>query len=436
MKSRFTGRLIVLFLSCVSLQQAAARAAEGPPAGSDASRQEAFNQVEVIFQTTVFSGERFPACDLNIPRAVKPLLGAYTLKNTFYDAQYTAVTSAAKPGRYGCVTEITPAGGTLSRRYTTLFRRPNDSAIPWWRLNATFEAKLPAELGIDPAIAREQSDIVSGHLTRLLGESLGRNSGTAAVLAALYEARPGIGKLPRREDPMTQEKRWWFGLKQKLGQATLYPYKSFLPDDYEKDTQAKWPLILFLHGMGECGTDLKKVDVHGPHKNAAARKQFLMIYPQCPPGEWWTPVQVNALLDEIVAKYRVDAQRIYLTGLSMGGYGTWDTSMSYPERFAAIVPICGAGDYADAARVKDIPAWVFHGGKDPVVPVVNTYDMVRALGRLHGRVRYTIYPDLQHDSWTVTYNNPELYTWMLAQKLGQPAQLRMEKIPQEIPGDK
>ena len=126
---------------------------------------------------------------------------------------------------------------------------------------------------------------------------------------------------------------------------------------------------------------------------------------------------LNALLDEIVSKYAVDEDRIYLTGLSMGGFGTWSLATAYPERFAALAPICGRGNPEKAHVLKDIPVWVFHGAKDETVPPENSQQMVNALKECGADVQYTIYPDAGHDSWTETYNNPKLYEWFLEHKL-------------------
>ena len=194
-------------------------------------------------------------------------------------------------------------------------------------------------------------------------------------------------------------------------------YLLYLPKDYGK-TQDKWPLMIFLHGAGERGSDLNKVKVHGPPKLIERGKDlpFIIVSPQCPSGHWWpTKVEtVMALIDEIVEKYNVDESRIYLTGLSMGGYGTWAIACAHPERFAAIVPICGGGQPYLASRLRDVPVWAFHGEKDPVVPVRESQRMVAVVNAAGGNARLTVYPDAQHDSWTQTYDNPDLYTWLLS----------------------
>ncbi|HYV38351.1 MAG TPA: PHB depolymerase family esterase [Gemmataceae bacterium] len=196
-----------------------------------------------------------------------------------------------------------------------------------------------------------------------------------------------------------------------------FNYLLYLPEGYGKEDK-KWPVMMFLHGAGESGNDLAKVRKHGPPKIAEAKKfPFIVVSPQSP-GMGWQVEGLNLLLDDIMAKYKCDPDRVYLTGLSMGGGGTWNLATAHPERFAAIVPICGAGnDPKQAAKLKDMPTWVFHGGKDPTVKLAVSERMVNAIKEAGGKnIKLTVYPDAQHDSWTVTYNNPELYTWLLAQK--------------------
>lgn len=195
-------------------------------------------------------------------------------------------------------------------------------------------------------------------------------------------------------------------------------YLLHLPDDYSQFNN-NFPLILFLHGAGERGNDLNLVKIHGIPKIVERQKDFpfIAVSPQCPENKWWADPwlieALNALLEEIVAAYRVDESRIYLTGLSMGGFGTWHLAMMYPEKFAAIAPICGGGMPWMAFRIKDVPVWTFHGAKDEVVPLHRSEEMVEALEKIGGNVKFTIYPEAGHDSWTETYNNPELYKWFL-----------------------
>ncbi|MHC4462057.1 MAG: carboxylesterase family protein [Planctomycetota bacterium] len=193
-------------------------------------------------------------------------------------------------------------------------------------------------------------------------------------------------------------------------------YLLFLPEGYG-EKQQRWPLILFLHGAGERGGDLRKVKKHGPPKIVEKKKDFpfIVVSPQCPTDDWWTEkaeVLIN-LLDDIVMRYDVDTDRIYLTGLSMGGYGTWSLASVYPDRFAAFAPICGGGKRVMARRLTEVPVWAFHGAKDRVVPLKESEEMVNAVKARGGDAKLTVYPSAGHDSWTETYNNKELYDWFL-----------------------
>lgn len=193
-------------------------------------------------------------------------------------------------------------------------------------------------------------------------------------------------------------------------------YLLYLPRDYEK--QDKWPLLLFLHGSGERGDDIERVKVHGPPRLIAAGKEFplIVVSPQCPELRTWHPLELKALLDDLVQRYKVDQDRIYLTGLSMGGSGTWMLAMNFPERFAAIAPICGRGDPDGAKRIAHLPIRVFHGAKDEAVPLEYSQKMVDALQKIDADVQLTVYPEAEHDSWTETYDNPGFYEWLLEHK--------------------
>lgn len=203
-------------------------------------------------------------------------------------------------------------------------------------------------------------------------------------------------------------------------------YLLYLPKGHGEDKSRKWPVIVFLHGSGERGSDLEKVKIHGPPKLIAKGQElpFIVVSPQCPDRQRWSPPLLSGMLDEVIAKNCVDQDRIYLTGLSMGAFATWDWAMAEPERFAALVPICGEGEARVAKSLKHIPIWMFHGAKDLGVPVAGSQVMYDALKQAGGDPKLTIYPDLAHDCWTVTYDNPELYKWLLEQKRTQPAEAK------------
>lgn len=219
-----------------------------------------------------------------------------------------------------------------------------------------------------------------------------------------------------KPDPILSPGQHPQAFEKKIIKTVRCKYLLFLPEDYGKINK-QWPMILFLHGAGERGSDLEIVKKHGPPKIVKDKKDFpfMVVSPQCPANSWWpdeTDVLIS-LLDDIVARYDIDINRVYLTGLSMGGYGTWHLAYKYPDRFAAIAPICGGGIRLYADKLKDIPIWAFHGAKDKVVPVKESEEMVKAINARGGNARLTVYPDAGHDSWTVTYNNQELYDWFL-----------------------
>ncbi len=207
-------------------------------------------------------------------------------------------------------------------------------------------------------------------------------------------------------------------IAQQTNLKSISEYLLYLPQDYENTGYKRWPLVLFLHGAGERGNDLEAVKKNGLPKLVAEGQDFPFIIasPQCPSGRWWSTDDLNLLLDNLIEQYEVDVDKIYTTGLSMGGFGTWELAARFPDRLAAIAPVCGGGDPLQACRLKDIPTWAFHGAKDVVVFPYQTENMVDALKACGGNVQYTLYAQADHDSWTATYENPKLYEWLLQQK--------------------
>lgn len=216
--------------------------------------------------------------------------------------------------------------------------------------------------------------------------------------------RPQIGQHPH-------------SFAQQITKTVRVKYLLFLPQDYEKDKKS-WPLMVFLHGAGESGDELELVKRNGPPKIVEERKNFpfILLSPQAPQGEWWSFEALNLLLDELISQYRVDEDRIYLTGLSMGGFGAWNFAIEFPDRFAAIAPICGGGPVFKVCAIRHLPVWVFHGARDNVVPIERSEEMVTALKECGGNVKFTVYAEAGHDAWTAAYNNPELYDWFLSHR--------------------
>ncbi|MCH5717721.1 prolyl oligopeptidase family serine peptidase [Niabella hibiscisoli] len=211
---------------------------------------------------------------------------------------------------------------------------------------------------------------------------------------------------------------WAQQTAEKLVQETNYLL--YLPENYKDDTARKWPLVIFLHGSGESGDDLNKVKFHGPPKLVEAGRQFpfILVSPQAPPNTGWQLDVLKALLNDLKKKYKVDEDRVYMTGLSMGGFGTWNYAEKYPSDLAAIAPVCGGGDAEKAWTLRYMPIWCFHGAKDDVVLPAASISMIDAVRKLNKKaeVKFTLYPDANHNSWDITYNNDSLYQWLLSKK--------------------
>lgn len=197
-----------------------------------------------------------------------------------------------------------------------------------------------------------------------------------------------------------------------------YRYLLYLPKAYTADPARRWPLLLFLHGSGERGDDLARVKTHGPPKMLDGRDDvpFVVVSPQCPDGERWSADALAALLDDVLRRLRIDEDRVLVTGLSMGGRGTWDLAMTYPGRFAAIAPVCGGAIPDRACRLKDVPVRAYHGAKDDVVPLAESERVVEAVRKCGGTAELLVDPDAGHDSWTAAYADPALWEWLLSRR--------------------
>ena len=191
----------------------------------------------------------------------------------------------------------------------------------------------------------------------------------------------------------------------------------WLPREYAQRRE-RWPLVIFLHGSGERGTDLEKVKVHGPPKLVAAGAAWpaVLVSPQCDEGQRWDPERLHRLLGALQARLHIDPRRCVGTGLSMGGFGMWQWATAHPRDLAAIAPVCGYGDPARVAAMRQVPVRAYHGDQDRVVPLAPHQACVDALRAAGGTASLTVYPGVGHDSWTPAYNDPGLLPWLLAQK--------------------
>ncbi len=204
-----------------------------------------------------------------------------------------------------------------------------------------------------------------------------------------------------------------------------YPYQLFIPRGaaQDRDEEARWPLLIFLHGSGERGADIARVKAHGPPKIADRDPDFpfILVSPLLPAEEDWDIAKLDAIADHVAARLPVDPDRIYLTGLSRGGHATWRWGALEPGRFAALAPVAGRGDPATACALVGTPIWALHGDRDDVVVPEGSFAMARAIRACGGlRSRLTIYPDLGHNAWDPAYDSPALYLWLLQQRRSPP----------------
>jgi len=216
---------------------------------------------------------------------------------------------------------------------------------------------------------------------------------------------PGFGQLKSKTLDLNAEVSW--------------KYLLYLPKEYDQKGEQIYPLLLFLHGGGESGTSINKVKKHGPPAQIVSGREFpfILLAPQNPhKRRLWDDTAVMLLLDEIVEQYRVDRNRVYLSGLSRGAYGAWRLAVQYPDRFAALIAISGEAPMNYARWIEDLPIWVFHGDSDKSIDVSSSKRMVESLRQSGNRAKLTIYTDTGHDAWTRTYDNPDVYKWMLEQR--------------------
>jgi len=217
--------------------------------------------------------------------------------------------------------------------------------------------------------------------------------------------------------------------------GSTLPYRLLQPDSMESPL----PLVLLLHGAGERGDDNLAQLGNGAAEwlgSDDARRQHpcIFVLPQCPSDARWVEVDwsasshrmpaaasrpmtlVQSLVEDLAASLPVDTRRMYVVGLSMGGFGTWDLISRWPQRFAAAVPICGGGDPGQAGPLRDLPLWAFHGARDSVVSVERSRQMIAALRDLGGQPRYTELPEVAHDAWNVAFAHPDLRPWLFSQR--------------------
>ena len=208
----------------------------------------------------------------------------------------------------------------------------------------------------------------------------------------------------------------------KVSEEVAIPYLQYLPENFDAKKDEKYPLILFLHGRGESKGPLSIVKKWGPPKIAEEKGlPYIVISPQCPKSSWWSNNDQQELLTKLLTHVRkelpIDNKRIYLTGLSIGGFGSWEMAARHPKTFAAVIPICGGGSPENAKKLTEIPIWNWHGTEDQAVPISKSNEMVEAIKKAGGtKITYSVLEGVGHDSWIQAYGDPKLWEWMAKQK--------------------
>lgn len=231
-------------------------------------------------------------------------------------------------------------------------------------------------------------------------------SGLGFPAPCLLAAEPQPGKQVDQE----------FTAKDEAGNEVKIRYWLYLPAKH--DGKTKLPLLMFLHGSGEKGDDLEVVKKHGPPKVCTTQPdwQFITVSPQCAKDKRWEADLLAKLVDHVATQQNADEKRLYLTGLSMGGSGTWSLIAKNPDKFAAAVPMCGRGNESAAEKLVSLPIWIFHGAKDTGSPVSLSQTMFDAIKKAGSeKIKLTIDPNAGHDCWTKAYGDPDLYKWLLEQ---------------------
>jgi hypothetical protein len=366
----------------------------------------------VVADAAIFDGDAFPRIDFLNKDLIDAALGSYSLTTRYFDAAWNEVDKPLVPGRYGALVEIHFPIGISDTRRLTLFK----TASPYNPVDDPYQVlvQYPSAFGLSKNVIEREKWNTDQIVNRLMTTETRQGDLCAVLAATMHDFAADSARWHGFNYWYVQES-WWTGLEKKLGRSKDYLRAVNIPDNYDENPHQRWPLLLFLHGTYECGEDLTKLHDQGPLGaiNRGHSLPFVVVSPLCPKGQSWNPEKLIRLIDQIEAAYRIDPARIYVTGLSMGGFSTFDLAACYPERFAAAAPL-SAGENPDIVdRLKTVPLWIFHGAEDKIVSPRSSIEIARRLEKLGSEVKLTIYPGVGHEGWDKTYDNPALYNWFL-----------------------
>jgi hypothetical protein len=385
------------------------------PPDMQAAKEQALADERIVFRPFAFTGSTLPAPQFERPGLVRDLIGPFALSVRYFDADLNEVTSAEKPGRFGAIVQVLASDGRTWRRKHTLFARSSAERLDGYQL--TYRAALPPEAGFDARLMTAH-ELDAGELFRdLFVEAMNRDDGTAELLAALHESQPDepadaiSGTRGRNE-------RYWNRLDMKLGDIKPLQHLAILPQGYEADADRRWPVMIYLHGNWPRSDDTLEI----PQKEDLVKyiqanpQPMIVLAPQCPAGRRWSSAFLRPWLDKAMTEFRIDPDRVYLVGGSMGGWGAYLWAAEEPELFAAVVPVCGGADPLIAPRLKSMPLWAFHGDKDDAVPIALDEQIIKPLRALGAPVKFTVFPGVGHGVGPHAYATPGLWEWLLDQR--------------------
>jgi len=342
----------------------------------------------------------FPKVQWVNPYNVEKLLGKFPLRVRWFDSRAEEVTKPQGIGWYTALVEGVNPDSITIRRLKRFYCSADGKVNIVQHKNGTEEEWMPRPSLAESSVEEQTIQLLKNESDRTVAVSF-----LAEHWKEIEKPYLSPGKHAQSFDRLVNR-----------GQSCLYWL--YLPQEYDKKNQ-KWPMILFLHGSFVQGRDLSRIGTPIPPNIEDIKKDFpfVVVTPQCPDEyDAWPSDLLVDLVDEIVLKYNVDARRVYVTGVSLGGRGTWNVAIDYPERFAAIFPVCGTYGHPERiSRIKDVPVWAFHGDQDKVVLFSDVKKMVEELKACGGNVKFTIYEGAGHDISGRTYRNKELYKWLLQQ---------------------
>jgi enterochelin esterase-like enzyme len=347
-----------------------------------------------------FENKSFPEIQWVNPAQVEKLLGKFPISVEWYDGNLNKVTKPVASGTYTALVQGISADSIYIRKAKKFYcsDQNNQKLIDPQKINEKNWVPIPKIYG-----SSKEKPIVKVFMDR---------PSDAVEISYLAELK---GKTDK---PAWSSGKYAKSFDRFLSRSQSCPYWLYLPEGYGKKDQ-KWPVIIYLHGSFLQGSDLSRIDTPIPPDNPEIKNDFpfIVITPQCPSEyDAWPQDLIADLIDEIIAKYDADADRIYLTGHSLGGRGVWNFAIHYPDRLAAIVPVSGTYDHPeDICKIKNLPVWAFHGDADQAIPFDKVNEMVNQLKTCDKNVKFTVYPNAGHGISDITYNNKELYQWLLKQ---------------------